>query len=63
MIMKEPKALEMSTEVREVLQAVFEDYDTEGCEGMGTIMEATINKVRVALGYEPYDNGEDDDLS
>ena len=60
--MKTPStALEMSPEVREVLEAVFEDYDTEGCDGMGTIMESTINKVRVALGYEPYENPNDEE--
>lgn len=54
------KAIEMSDEVRNLLEDVVEDFEVEGCDGCGTIGIPTINKVRATVGYEPLDNEEED---
>lgn len=36
----------------DLLTDVANDFETEGCEGMGTVSIATMNKIRKALGWE-----------
>jgi hypothetical protein len=53
--------MELTNDIRSLLEEVANDYEDAGCDGCGTISVETINKVRKALGWEPLgDEGEDD---
>ena len=43
------------------LTDIINDFETEGCEGQGTVRISTINKARKLLGMEPLDDTTDDD--
>ena len=36
-----------------LLREVGNDFETEGCQGCGTVSVTTMNKVRTILGWEP----------
>ena len=68
--LKDTHRVEFIREIRGLLSLltdVANDYETAGCdaltsdgEGMGTVGVHQMNKVRVALGWEPLEGTEDD---
>ncbi len=44
-----------------VLTDIVNDFETEGCEGCGTVQTSTINKARKLLGMKPLEDTTDDD--
>ena len=39
----------------QLLSDVVDDFETSGCEGMGTVPISTINKLRNELGLSPLE--------
>ena len=47
--------------LRGLLLSVVNAFETEGCDGCGTVDIATINAVREELGMEPLEDESDEE--
>ena len=45
----------------EIMADLANDFETEGCEGQGTVSIPEMNKVREVLGWNTLGDDEDDD--
>jgi len=48
--------MEMSQDIKDLLEEVANDFETEGCDGCGTLSIKVMNKIHAALGWEPLDD-------
>ena len=45
-----------------ILMLLVDDFETEGCDGSGTLAVVSMNRVREVVGYTPLDESDDNDM-
>ncbi len=46
----------MTDKEREIITDVCNDFETEGCESMGTVTIETMNRLRALVGFDLLDD-------
>jgi hypothetical protein len=54
------KGMDECGEAESILKDICNSFETEGCEGCGTVSTTTIDKARVFLGWNKLDDSEDE---